>query len=94
MGKKKKILLVDDDSIYLFVAQRTIKLQFPDTEITVCKNGKEALQQLNEGVPDVMLLDINMPILNGWEVLEHLNKKYSSLQFPIFIVSSLSLIHI
>ena len=88
MSKRKNILLVDDDAIYLFIAQKTIKMQFPNAVITVCKNGQEALNELNAITPDIMFLDINMPILNGWGLLEKLKSKYQQLKYPIFIVSS------
>lgn len=88
MGKKKNILLVDDDSIYLFIAQKTIEEQFPNTVITICKNGQEALSKLDSFNPDVMFLDINMPIMNGWDLLEKLKKKCQKLAYPIFMVSS------
>ena len=88
MDKRKNILLVDDDAIYLFIAQKTIKMQFPNAIVTICKNGQEALQKLNSINPDVMFLDINMPILNGWGLLEKLKEKYQELKYPIFIVSS------
>lgn len=88
MINKKNIFLVDDDAIYLFIAQKTIKMKFPNAIITVCKNGQEALQKLKLLKPDVMFLDINMPILNGWGLLEKLKENNKLLSYPIFIVSS------
>ena len=88
MNEKKNILLVDDDVIYLFIAQKTILMQFPNADITICKNGQEALLELDSLSPDVMFLDINMPVLNGWDLLDKLQGKDNQDQSPIFIVSS------
>lgn len=88
MNEKKNILLVDDDVIYLFIAQKTINKLFPNAVITVCKNGQEALSKLDFLSPDVMFLDINMPVLNGWELLEKLKGEYIENRYPIYIVSS------
>ena len=86
MDSKKNILLVDDDSIYLFIAQKIINKILPDAIINTCKNGQEAISLMDSLNPDIMFLDINMPVLNGWDLLDKLiNQK---INFPIFIVSS------
>lgn len=77
------ILLVDDDRATNFLNKRLLdKLDITDS-INIARNGVEAMDYLRramEGqrdfpVPDLILLDLNMPLLNGWEFLEH----YSSL---------------
>jgi len=71
------ILLVDDDEINNFISIKLIKKALVSTEIVACLNGKFAIEQLvemqNKGpekLPDYILLDINMPIMNGWEFLD------------------------
>jgi len=91
------ILLVDDDEINNFISIKLIKKALLNTEITACLNGKFAIDQLLEisrrdpsKLPDYILLDINMPIMNGWEFLD----EYERLQIDqqgkskIFIISS------
>lgn len=71
------VLLVDDDEINNFISIKLIKKALLNTEIMACLNGKFAIDQLVElqrqdinKLPDYILLDINMPIMNGWEFLD------------------------
>ena len=73
-----KILLVDDDEITNFLSREVLQMRFKDAEIITVMNGEEAFDLLQSEVqeknilPDIMLLDINMPLMNGWEFLEKL----------------------
>lgn len=91
------MLLVDDDEINNFISIKLIKKALLNTEIMACLNGKFAIDQLVEiqrkdpdKMPDYILLDINMPIMNGWEFLD----EYKRLNIDpvgkckIFIISS------
>ncbi|WP_010229617.1 response regulator [Gillisia marina] len=74
MIKEFKILLVEDDSIEIMKLRRTLdSLNLPH-DIVEAGNGKEALEALEESdyLPDLILLDLNMPHMNGIEFLEHL----------------------
>lgn len=91
------ILLVDDDEINNFISIKLIKKALSNTEITACLNGKFAIDQLWEitsknpdKLPDYILLDINMPIMNGWEFLDEYEKLKidPSHKTKIFIISS------
>src|ERR1700742_4830807 len=91
------ILLVDDDEINNFISIKLIKKALLNTEIMACLNGRFAIDQLMNiqkkdpsKLPDYILLDINMPIMNGWEFLD----EYKRLNVDplgkskIFIISS------
>lgn len=69
---KKKILLIDDDSILNFIHIKIVSSLFPDVPIIIFKNGKEALNYVkkNSNSSYLIFLDINMPEMNGWEFLE------------------------
>ena len=88
MSKKKKFLVVDDDEIFLFTANYVLKKLFPDVEILTSRNGEEAMEQLKKEVPQALFLDLNMPIMDGWEVLEMLSANNEQSPFPIIIVTS------
>lgn len=69
----KKCLIVDDSSVIRKVARRIMEeVKF---EITEAENGKEALEACRENLPDVVLLDWNMPVMNGLEFLTQLRKE-------------------
>ena len=91
------ILLVDDDEINNFISIKLIRKALFNADITACLNGKFAIDQLvamqrkgADKLPDYILLDINMPIMNGWEFLD----EYKRLgldplgKTKIFIISS------
>jgi CheY-like chemotaxis protein len=81
MRKLNKILLVDDDSTSNFLTQMILEdLQVTDT-IVVKKNGQEALDYINEtcmqqgqSCPELIFLDINMPIMDGFELLDEMQR--------------------
>lgn len=81
------ILLVDDDPIQNMLTSKLIETAVPGTEYRVFQNGEEALNAINEGlVPSKILLDINMPIMDGWEFLEAYKDHRNKAQ--IFILTS------
>ena len=91
------ILLVDDDEINNFISIKLIKKVLLNTEIIACLNGKFAIDELLEisrkdpnKLPDYILLDINMPIMNGWEFLdEYIKQKIDPEgKTKIYIISS------
>ncbi|GAA4902617.1 response regulator [Mucilaginibacter defluvii] len=81
LSKTINVLLVDDDEINNFISIKLIKKALLNTSITACLNGKFAIDQLvelqqkdPESLPDYILLDINMPIMNGWDFLDEYNR--------------------
>ncbi len=71
MKKIKHILLVDDSDATNFFNKMMLNKSTCVTDITIAKNGEEALKKLTSGVlPEFILLDINMPVMNGWEFLD------------------------
>jgi CheY-like chemotaxis protein len=73
---KKNIMLVDDDKIFNFLSEKTITSLGLANEVHFASNGKQALEllelyRLGEiQRPDVIFLDLNMPIMNGYEFIE------------------------
>lgn len=84
---KKKILLVEDDD---FVG-RAYKdgLLHAGFDVEMATDGNEALKKAKSTYPDLIILDLVMPLKNGFEVLEELRKDQAFKNVPIFIVSNL-----
>jgi len=83
---KKKIILVAEDDLSLV---DTYKLALGDSfEILVAYNGKEALDVVNTQVPDLILMDIMMPEMDGMEALTHLRKNSATAKIPVIIVTA------
>lgn len=78
MSKIKHILIVDDSDADKFLAQITIQNAELDLEVTTASDGEEALKVISDftDLPDVILLDINMPRMDGIQFLEEYNKMY------------------
>ncbi|MBD0832735.1 response regulator [Aestuariibaculum sediminum] len=72
MNKALKILFIDDDVIEAMKFNRVVSSLKLNHEVIEAKNGEEALQILNdkENLPDIILLDLNMPKLNGIDFLK------------------------
>lgn len=83
--------IVDDNHIVLLVVGKIIKKTKLSENVYSFKNGEEALSILKRGIkdpellPDVILLDINMPIVDGWEFLEEYKKLKPELEKDIEI---------
>lgn len=90
------ICIVDDDDIYQFTVVKTLELLEFEKKIVVFSDGEEALTFLmdnlnaNEELPDVIFLDINMPIMDGFQFMEEYSKIKSQLgkKTIIYMVSS------
>ena len=86
--------LIDDDRIFIFAAKRIIKAADFCDHVTIFNNGAEALKGLRDtlksgnNIPDLILLDLNMPIMDGWQFLDEFVKLENSKKITLYIVSS------
>ena len=76
--QKLKVLLVDDEQE--FVETLADRLKMRDLEATTARNGEEALSVVKREEPDVILLDLKMPGIDGIEVLRRVKKAYPNVQ--------------
>ena len=86
--------LIDDDRIFIFAAKRILKATEFCDNFTIYNNGAEALIGLRDiiksgnNIPDLILLDLNMPIMDGWQFLDEFVKIENSKKITLYIVSS------
>lgn len=92
--KKNTILLVDDDELDIISFERTLKKVDIECDLHVAHNGKEALAMLEDATkpvdPDVILLDLNMPKMNGIEFLRTLRGEEKLKHYKVFIMTTSS----
>lgn len=82
----KKILLVEDEEIMIDLLQR--KLKEEGYEVLLAGDGEEGLKKMRQERIDLVLLDIVMPKLGGFEVMEEMNKEPELRKIPVVIISN------
>lgn len=82
----KKVLVVDDDPYILMSLEFLMKKNGFD--VLVARNGTEALELLKKQVPDVVLLDIMMPDVDGYQICRHIKKTKSLQQTKVVFLSA------
>lgn len=86
--------LVDDDPIYIFATKKVMQMSNFCNSFLIFHNGKEALDSLSAilsagaQMPDVILLDLNMPVMDGWQFLDEFLKIKPPKKITIYIVTS------
>lgn len=82
----KKIMLVDDVDISNFIMKKMIGKVSPKYEIIDYTQPEEAIAEIDKVNPDVIFLDLNMPVINGWEFLDLMKK--NNYQTTVYILTS------
>ena len=85
---KYKVLIVDDIPENIQNLGEMIK-DF-DLDVKIAEGGQEAIDIIDSYTPDIILLDLMMPHVNGWDVIEHVREKYSKNEMVIIVVSLLN----
>ncbi|HIJ89405.1 MAG: response regulator [Desulfobulbaceae bacterium] len=84
---KKKILIVDDEPNNLQLLRQTLK---DDYALAFAKNGKEALAAVDKHQPDLVLLDIMMPEMDGYETCQRLKNDPATAKIPVIFVTAMN----
>ncbi len=100
MGQKVELAcIIDDDKIYVNLVKKIIEIKKLSENLLIYKNGKEALDYFKDimenvtdedKLPDIIFLDLNMPVMDGWEFLNEFIKIKNSLnkKITLYVVSS------
>jgi two-component system, cell cycle response regulator DivK len=83
------VLLVDDEQDSLEVAQ--MLLQMAGANVLVASNGAEALKILKDEKPRFILSDISMPQMNGWEMMDRLNRDRALRDIPVIALTAFAM---
>ena len=85
----KHCLIVDDSRVIRKVSRHIVEsFEF---EVTEAENGQDALAKCEEGMPDLILLDWNMPVMNGYEVAQTLRAHHAWRAVPLVAVTAFSM---
>jgi two-component system alkaline phosphatase synthesis response regulator PhoP len=88
---KKKVLIVDDNPDLLFLIKRGLEQDSKNFEVIEAENGKKCLDILKKGnIPDIILLDIMMPEMSGWDVFSHIKQNADWRNIPIVFLTAKS----
>ena len=86
MEKKKKILLIEDDPDTLVYISKILKRE--GYEVEEAENGEEGLKKFREIKPDLVVLDIMLPGIDGWEVLKRIKSGLRSRKTPVVMLTA------
>ena len=84
----KKIFIVEDEAALLYALEAKLRLE--GFEVEVAADGEEALQRLKSYKPDLIILDIILPKMDGWEVLQQIRTNVKLTGVPVVIVTNLT----
>lgn len=85
---KPRVLLVDDDPVIVRLLQVNFRLE--GFEIDTASTGGEALRRIAERLPDVVVLDVMMPGIDGWGVYEKIKQDPQARDVPVIFLSALA----
>jgi CheY-like chemotaxis protein len=94
INSKIDLLVIDDDDINIFIIKKIVEKTGYNINMVAKTNGQLAIDHLdmllenNEAFPQLVLIDINMPVLNGWEFLEAYDKLEIEKRVDMYMLSS------
>ena len=88
MEAKKKVLVIDDENDILLIIKSALHEE--GYEVVTANNGYDGLALAEDASPDLIILDIMMPEMDGFEVLQQLKENEKTAQIPVVILTGLS----
>jgi len=86
-----RVLVVDDDANVIDLHTRLLQSQVPNVRVLKASNGREALEIIAQEPPTLVLLDLLMPEMDGFEVLAEMRAQKASRDIPVIVITSQSL---
>lgn len=83
-----KLLLVEDDEMSRDMLTKRLKKS--GFEVILAENGVEAIDVARTKMPDLILMDIRMPLLDGWKAIEHIRTDAKTSKIPIIVITAYS----
>ena len=84
----RKILVADDEIRFVEILKKCLRIK--GYEVVTAFNGKSCLRVAAEEIPDLILLDVNMPQLNGFQVCKALKKSDATKRIPVIMLTALA----
>ncbi len=85
---KLRVLVVDDISTNVMLVSAIIKKL--STTVETAESGEEALEKIESFKPQIVLLDLMMPDINGWDLIKAIREKYTKEQMAIIVTSAIT----
>jgi CheY-like chemotaxis protein len=83
--QKKRVLVVDDfDDAREMYAEY---LEFRGFQVDTARNGAEAVEKAQEGTPDIILMDLSLPVMDGWEATRRIKQDERTRDIPVMALS-------
>lgn len=82
----KKVLLIEDEQLIVDLLENKLKQEGYD--VAVARDGEAGVEMAKSVLPDIILLDIIMPKMNGFEALEQIRKDKLTAQIPVIVISN------
>jgi two-component system alkaline phosphatase synthesis response regulator PhoP len=82
----KKILLIEDEELIIKLLSK--KLAAIGYDVALAMNGQEGIEKMRQNIPDLVLLDIVMPRMGGFEVMAEMKKDEKLAKIPVIIISN------
>ena len=86
MHKQQHVLIAEDDKFLAEIVGKFLKIR--GLRVTIAHNGQEAMKIMESDTPDILLLDILLPVLDGHRVMQAMKEK--NLECPVIVMSNLS----
>jgi len=85
----KTVMVVDDDPSIIYTVKQGLEGSYPDYKVITAEDGRECLDMLGKRqIPDIILLDIMMPDMSGWETLDKIKKNPSWRNIPVVFLTA------